>query len=277
MSPTILPSGDETPTDRPALAAQIAPNVQETHAAANVHSVGDVQQFFTLCDSVVGTALAIPGGLQHILSLVEGHLSKVPANQGAMDTLGNVQADSQQLPSPHAPLPSAPVAQQVTSPVLPGQAISSGHVPIAAPSEVLASMGPPPSSALPRPLAPPRLLCLVGKKTGREECRRLPAPNQMGGHPSKDEILAACRAYPADFPLLQSIDYRAQGRQLPNDVAPICVQLATPMGDASINFYYSGTIQVGGKDTALGVEFIREWSVKNPKAAKIAKKQRTVA
>ena len=126
-----------------------------------------------------------------------------------------------------------------------------------------------------RKVAPPQLLSLIGESASQEECRRIPRLSKMGSGCalSHAEILDICRSYAVGFPLLQSIDWRKQGRRLPNDdESATCVQLDTPIGDGKVTVYYSGCIVVAGKDSALGVALVKDWTALNPRPPKKSKK-----
>ena len=68
-----------------------------------------------------------------------------------------------------------------------------------------------------------------------------------------------------------------QCRELPlGSDDPNRLQIFLPCGQGVINFYYTGSVIVGGRDTLLALEFVREWTVINPKPAKESRKQRRV-
>ena len=128
-----------------------------------------------------------------------------------------------------------------------------------------------------RKIAPPHFLELIGKSAPLEQCRRIPSFSMTGSALSHDEILNTCRSYPVGFPLLQSADWREQGRLLPadaNEESAVCVQLNTPIGDGKINVYYSASIVIAGKDTALGVALVEDWTASNPRPRKKTKKSK---
>ena len=85
-------------------------------------------------------------------------------------------------------------------------------------------------------------------------------------------ILEIARKTPTDHPLLQ--DKATQYKEIGSPTNGF--QLSVPHSRAFINFYFSGTIVICGKDTMVGLEFIRSWTVKSATPPKALGRKRRV-